>query len=69
MAMFSEHPNKKYEALMNEFRMMFMNEDTECGNEILCTLLANKCVQVVCDEALRRYDYWEEVQTIAEGHE
>jgi len=32
--------------MVNEYRMILMNEDTECGNEILCTMIAVKCALV-----------------------
>ena len=35
-------PKEKAEDLVNQFRMVLMNEDTECGNEILCTSIAMK---------------------------
>jgi uncharacterized membrane protein YcjF (UPF0283 family) len=31
------------EALVNEYRMILMNEDTDCGEEILCTSIAKQC--------------------------
>ena len=33
---------EKAEDLVNSFRMILMNEDTDCGNEILCTSIAKK---------------------------
>ncbi len=35
------HKDKANE-LVDVYRTMLMNEDTECGNEILCTLIAKK---------------------------
>ena len=35
-------PKLKVQDLVNQFRMVLMNEDTECGNEILCTSIAIK---------------------------
>jgi hypothetical protein len=29
-----------------------MNEDTECGNEILCTSIAKQCALIAVDEIL-----------------
>ena len=57
--------------LVNQYRMILMDEDTDCGNEILCTLIAIKCALVACDEILSelasmfRIDeiaYWDEVK-------
>ena len=39
-------PKKEAENLINEYRMILMNENTDCGNEILCTLIAKKCALV-----------------------
>ena len=33
---------EKAEKLVNQFRMVLMDEDTECGNELLCTSIAIK---------------------------
>ena len=41
----------KAEQLVNEYRILLMNEDTECGNEILCTLLAKQFALISCDFA------------------
>lgn len=35
-------PKEQAESLVNEIRMILMDEDTECGNEVLCTLIAQK---------------------------
>ena len=35
-------PKEKAENLVNQFRMVLMDEDTECGNELLCTSIAIK---------------------------
>lgn len=40
------------ESLVNNYRMILMNEDTECGNEILCTEIAKKMALKSCDESL-----------------
>ena len=36
------NPKDKANELVDVYRVMLMNEDTECGNEILCTLIAKK---------------------------
>ena len=43
-------PKEKAEDLVNQFRMILMDEDTECGNEILCTLIAIKNALICVDE-------------------
>lgn len=45
-------PKQKAEDLVNTYRIILMNEDTECGNEILCTLIAVKNSLVTVDEIL-----------------
>jgi len=39
-------PKEQAEQMVNEYCMILMNEDTECGNEILCTMIAVKCALV-----------------------
>ena len=56
------------EQLVNEYRILLMNEDTECGNEILCTAIAKKCALITCNKILgymgadRGYTYWTEIK-------
>lgn len=38
--------------LISEFRMILMEEDTECGNEILCTLIAKKCALIAVQKII-----------------
>lgn len=44
---------QKANDLVNEFRVILMDEDTDCGNEILCTLIAQKHASIVCNEVIR----------------
>jgi hypothetical protein len=52
-----------------------MNEDTECGNEILCTVISKQCALIAVDEILdvdyfdmseqhfeNIMEYWEQVK-------
>ena len=65
-------PKKEAENLINEYRIILMNENTECGNEILCTSIAKQCALVTVDELIeqeRKTDnyyeigsYWQEVK-------
>jgi hypothetical protein len=60
--------------LVDTYRIMLMNSDTECGEEILCTVIAKYCALIAVDEILKQcwdyrdidlqasYDYWEEVK-------
>ena len=36
------NPKLKANELVDTYKAMLMNEDTECGNEILCTIIAKK---------------------------
>jgi hypothetical protein len=56
--------------LVDTYRIMLMNSDTECGEEILCTVIAKSCALIAVDEiiyVLDRYidpvrSYWEQVK-------
>lgn len=43
-------PKQKAENLVFQYKNILMDEDTECGNEILCTLIAIKCVKITASE-------------------
>jgi siderophore synthetase component len=64
-------PKQKAEELVNQFRMILMDEDTDCGNEILCTSIAIKCALLTANRiwnalesarAFEEYDYWQQVK-------
>ena len=64
-------PKEKAEELINSYRIILMNEDTECGNEILCTSIAKQCALIAVDEIINSInpfgmflgkDYWKEVK-------
>ena len=38
--------------LVDSYRIILMNEDTECGNEILCSVIAKKCALIAVDEMI-----------------
>jgi hypothetical protein len=44
--------NEKANDLVNQYRMILIDEDTDCGNEILCTLIAVKCSKVTVYEII-----------------
>jgi|AntRauTorckE6833_2_1112554.scaffolds.fasta_scaffold209168_1 hypothetical protein len=50
---------EKAEDLVNRNRMILMNEDTDCGNEILCTIIAIKNSHIVVDEILEFMDNYD----------
>ena len=47
--------------LVDNYRMLLMNEDTDCGNEILCTMIAKQCALIAVDEITT-------AMTISTGH-
>ncbi len=59
---------EKAEKLVNQFRIILMDEDTDCGNEVLCTLIAKQCALIAVDEVLENSHtnvftkYWQEVK-------
>lgn len=46
-------PIDKANDIIDRFRMVLMNENTECGNEILCTIIAKQNALICVDEILR----------------
>jgi len=57
---------EKAESLVDTYRIVLMNEDTECGNEIICTVIAKRCALIAVDEIIHEvYDdleWWKEVK-------
>jgi hypothetical protein len=39
-------------SLVDSYRNILMNEDTECGNEILCTVIAKQCALIAVNVVL-----------------
>jgi hypothetical protein len=50
-------PKEKAEDLVNQFRIILMDEDTECGNEILCTSIAIKNAMICAEEIMFKFLY------------
>ena len=46
-------PKEKAEDLINKFAVILMDEDTNCGNEALCTYIAIKNALICVDEILK----------------
>lgn len=44
--------NEKANDLVNQYRMILMDEDTDCGNEILCSLIAIKSAKITANEMI-----------------
>jgi len=38
--------------LVDKYRIILMNQDTQCGEEILCTGIAKRCALICIDEML-----------------
>lgn len=45
-------PQEKANNLVNQYRIILMREDTECGNEILCSRIAKDCALIMINELL-----------------
>jgi hypothetical protein len=45
-------PKDKAIRLVDFYRIILINEDTECGEEILCTVIAKKSALIAVDEIL-----------------
>jgi len=62
----------KANELVDTYRMMLMNEDTDFGQEILCSIIAKKSALIAVDEIMKAMDdvmlpnpfkqYWEQVK-------
>lgn len=58
--------------LIAEFKAILIDEDTDCGNEILCTLIAKKCALLTVQKMIENLStlygsvkevyYWEFVK-------
>jgi hypothetical protein len=65
-------PKLKAENLVGSYRIILINEDTECGEEILCTVIAKQCALIAVDEVIQAMDnvmfpnpfkqYWNKVK-------
>ena len=46
-------PKEKAEQLLHEYRMLFMDEGEDYGQEILVTMLSVKCALIAVDEIIK----------------
>jgi len=53
-------PTEKADELITHFKMILMDEDTDCGCEILCTSIAKKSALIAVDEILKSNVVWYE---------
>ena len=58
-------PKQKANDLVDSFRVILMNEDTDCGNEILCTLIAIKNAEICINEIM---EHAQMIKTEYEGY-
>jgi hypothetical protein len=49
-------PEQKALSIVNTYRMILMDADTECGNEILCTSIAIKTAIVAINQMILLVD-------------
>jgi hypothetical protein len=59
-------PKQKSIELVDTFRIILMNEDTDCGNEILCTMIAIKNAEICVNEVI---EHAQMIPTEYEGYE
>lgn len=52
-------PKQKAEELVTKFKLILMDEDTECGNEILCTTIAVRCAKVAAETAMNTTNHFD----------
>jgi len=67
-------PKEKAKELVDTYKFVLWSEDTQCGEEILCTVIAKQCALIAMDEILKQcwdyrdidlqasYDYWQDVK-------
>jgi hypothetical protein len=64
-------PKEKAEELVDSYKFVLWSEDTQCGEEILCTGIAKRCALIAVDEIINStswqyiangLDYWNEVK-------
>ena len=49
-------PEQRALSIVNTYRMILMDEDTDCGNEILCTSIAIKNALVAINQMILMID-------------
>lgn len=46
-------PKQMAKTIIDDFRIILMKSDSECGNEILCTNIAKECSHTMVDNILK----------------
>jgi hypothetical protein len=54
---------EKAEELVDTYKFVLWSEDTQCGEEILCTGIAKRCALICIDEMIQ----WKEALFVTEG--
>lgn len=49
-------PEQKANDLVDRFRVILMSEDSDCGDEILCTTIAIQHAHIVADNVIESLD-------------
>ena len=62
-------PKDKAQDLVKQFRIVLMDEDTDCGNELLCTSIAIKNALITVAQLINEYPSfpkgtWEESRAL-----
>jgi hypothetical protein len=50
-------PQEKAQQLLHEYRILFMNEGEDYGEEILVSVLSKQCTLIAIDEILHSLEY------------
>jgi hypothetical protein len=50
-------PKEKAEELLYTYRILLMLEETDCGNEILCTVIAKQCALILVSEIIEALSF------------
>jgi hypothetical protein len=50
-------PQEKAQQLLHEYRILFMNEGEDYGEEILVSVLSKQCALIAIDEILHSLEY------------
>ena len=46
-------PKEKAEKLVDNHRLILINSETDCSEELLCTLIAKQCALIAVDEIIK----------------
>jgi hypothetical protein len=49
-------PKERAKNLVDAYKFLLMEEDTQCGEEILCTTIAKQCALIAVDMVLKHQE-------------